>query len=734
MAGFIFRIEPAIGIARVGNSAEYYIGPEMAAGEPQPDSRLIGGLPIKPGTDGDTITSADLRDGNGALKRQAARFRVYRFPEDAGRTYPSGVAAQEVSIGSRVDGRTVKDIVWTVHLANKKAACWQLNEEKGMRAYDAGNTPMLRNADFPDQGAKADDPQRLRKLIIDAGPRTVASRAAGGAPAKAAFASTSTPAYWDASHGYRPLPDYPMTFPGAAFEKDILYTPADGPDDMPSDNDDPKDSGRPIDTLGHIEAEKSGRLLVLGGYGRATRFCYKDDCNTLSSDVNNDCWFDDTSDGPVTASIIFDDDSSVEVANAWVMTTDPSYAPQIRNAVTLWDDIYNTWVRDFDLQPEIFGGGSYSKDFKPAFDRDIQPILLAAGLQQWVTNLPAEAINAHRQLATKITADTDPSDWFDVEAVVRDPNAAAPPDCDNADAGSTNRGAPLMPLSLGDAGFAFLTFTKTQYHFLKQWDEGNYVATADAPLNEAEKLTRNVLANCLGGRFNPGIDMTFICRDVNLYKAEWRHPAVGPFRVNMKPIDYAKLQKSDPSAPVLTVGYTPLRKNTQVEPGDLCKFMAIPWHTDYNSCATHTPSPNPGGPIAVGDSIFDGRNLTTFWSWPAQRPVAVYTFDDVAANEGKLPHRQRFSLRGTGTPTKPKSEDNPFPAENVGRYQDRIQALVGWDKVGVILQGPAIDGYNVSDGNADYYLEVASRLRGPSDAVDPWPVTVTQDVRREPDT
>jgi len=52
MADYVCRVHPAIGIARVGNSEEYYIGPETAAGLPlpdQPDNAARGGLPINPG-------------------------------------------------------------------------------------------------------------------------------------------------------------------------------------------------------------------------------------------------------------------------------------------------------------------------------------------------------------------------------------------------------------------------------------------------------------------------------------------------------------------------------------------------------------------------------------------------------------------------------------------------------------------------------------------------------------
>ena len=133
MADYLYRIHPAIGIARVGNSEEYYIGPETAAGLPLPTADDLpinpaarGGLPINPATN-KTITSKDLRDGNGGFKRQAARFRIFQYPDQNLGTYPTGQGT-EILIGSTVNGKTVKDIIWTVHLANKKANTYVLVE------------------------------------------------------------------------------------------------------------------------------------------------------------------------------------------------------------------------------------------------------------------------------------------------------------------------------------------------------------------------------------------------------------------------------------------------------------------------------------------------------------------------------------------------------------------------------------------------------------------------------
>ena len=88
-----FRIHPAIGVARVGNSEEFYLAPETMAGRPAPgDGSLTGGLPIRPGTESETIRSGEVRDQFGGLKRQGARFRIFAYPEARERSGPPGKA------------------------------------------------------------------------------------------------------------------------------------------------------------------------------------------------------------------------------------------------------------------------------------------------------------------------------------------------------------------------------------------------------------------------------------------------------------------------------------------------------------------------------------------------------------------------------------------------------------------------------------------------------------------
>lgn len=712
------RIHPAIAIARVGNSEEYYLGPETMAASPQEGTALTGGLPIKPGTESTTITSSDLRDAGGRLKRQAARFKIYQYPTEGGPlTYPTP-GGEEVLIGSVVDGKKVTDIIWTTHLANKKANCWEMDENAnlGIALYQPHevtfdgvtmevSTPPLRNPDFdstqPQNPYKVDpaDPDRLAKLMIDAGPRAIQA-SKGNTPVK--FDNATQASCYDAGTGtIAAVPNYPIQFPAS--------------------NGSAADGSSPINYLGEMTTEPNGRLIVLGGFGLACGFDNQgnyDPGQLLCTDVDNDNWLDDASDGPVTAVLVFDDGSKRAIeGSAWVVVTDPAFAPQTLNVVKLWDDIYNTWLENFNLQPDIFSNGKYNPDYKPYFPDDVFPTLNAAHMQMWNTNLPEQAIAAHQ----RIKALTEQKPPFNIMMFIRNPD------------GSQNfTGAPLMPLSLGDANQAFLTVSRQQYFFMQQWSNGMSVGAKARPLGAGEQLDKTILVNCLGGRFSPGIDLTFIVRDTNLYNADWNNPAIGPFRINAEALDYSKASKN---TPFLGVGYIPLRTNP-VQPGDLCKFMAIPWHTDYNSCATHTPSPNPGGKLTE-QNVYSGTvNTTLFWSWPAQRPVAVYTFQDLEANNGNLQAtQQRYSVRGEGTAAvdgmdnKDCGPDGFDPAAaNVGRYQNRKNFLSAWMNIGTVIQGPAIDGY--AEGfDPDYYLEVESLFeKDESNLVVFWPNVVDDEV------
>ena len=89
----VYRIHPSVGIARMGTSAEHFIGPEAPTLAFVPD----GGA---------------YRDANGDLKRQAQRFRVYEFTYADGSDVPSAV--REIT-------KADADLKWSVYVANEKS-------------------------------------------------------------------------------------------------------------------------------------------------------------------------------------------------------------------------------------------------------------------------------------------------------------------------------------------------------------------------------------------------------------------------------------------------------------------------------------------------------------------------------------------------------------------------------------------------------------------------------------
>jgi hypothetical protein len=688
MSKTYFRVHPAINFARVGNSSDYYIAPETAAGDlVDPEKQLFGGLPIKKGTEDTPINGSDFRDADQNVVRQAARFRIYAYDQPQ-TEYPGTDQGTEIKIGDTVGDKTVRDIVWTVHLANKKNNIYQITNakgEEGVAVYEQANADAIRIRDpeiGKDQGVKPegrDDawlslPERLTKLQIDAGPRTIASSAAASDVVH--FNAATTASYALADGTVHEAPDYPVSFPSDHFKMYQEYGA--------------------IDTLGELQVEEgTGRLIVTGGYGRASGIMDGDTPPPMDDAIDNNDWFDDTSDGPVNAVIVYEDGSTDEVVGGWVVTTDPAYAPQTRNVVSTWDDMFNTWVEDLELIPGLYKDGAYQSDYKAAFDRDIIPVFHGAFLQRWNTSLPNKGVNGHNYVA-RITPQDDPKEQIpNFKDLLRDPNKPQ----------EDSEGV-KMPLALGDAQKSFLSLTPTQYFLMMQWYDGTSVESEPA-IGPGEQLDRGVLLDCLRGRYSPGIDLTFIVRDVNLYVQDWKG-AVGPFRINQQPLDYRTAQKD---TPFLGAGYIPL-ESAKVEPGDLCKFMSQPWHSDYNSCAVHEPAPNPTG------------NNTLYWSWPAQRPVQVHpdflcTWDK--DNKRWVLGGQLFSVRGDGEGPSNGTHTN-YP-QNEGRYQDYMDFLANWHKVGFIIQGVQIKTSQGGNYGFDKFLEVESLFTGPGDVVQPWPTS-----------
>jgi hypothetical protein len=539
------EIHPAIGIARMGNSEEFFLGPEVVEPEPR-----------EPGF---------YRDAAGALKRQAARFRIYGYN-----------AAGQV-VGELTPDTA--DISWSAHVANRKASWyrWQLAldipEAAGLRI-------PLRNAAV--KGAAREG------LVIDGGARTIRGKNAGGAD---------------------------CTFEGA-FQGTPVY-------------------------LGELRTDDSGRLLFLGGRGRSASPTMAPifDPNDPTSFINADGWYDDASDGPVTATVTIEN-REIPVEPAWVVTAPPNYAPDVIAVRTLHDLLVDLYVRN----------GWMPLAEKVSFTNDVYPILRRLSGLQWV----------NRGFATQFGWG-GPNDFEDpayVARLARDPaaggfdtwgelrrqvfNAFREPE-------PTDDNPRPWPWIYGDADEYVegstsprnnLALTWTQYETLRRWARGDFfadwesgrTATRDvdalAAAERPEMLTRAALHFCLADAFHPGCEVTWPIRHISMFTAPFR---IRP-RTDGKPDPYYG-DKLTPAAALSADG--PLWGQG---PGDLTRWMGLPWQADTGFCRSGY------------DSSYD-QYLPTFW--PARVPNQVLTAEDYATvTDTSLPLEERqaaFSRRAEWT-------------------------------------------------------------------------------------
>jgi hypothetical protein len=369
----VYRIHPAIGIARLGDSPdEFCISPETPAALPIACDEKGNPLPPR---DGETFaTVKTFKDKEGRFKRQAARFHIYVYDDVS----PEG---RPLELGAPVEGGgnrgTLIDVQWRVYLANKKSAWYQFNQLEGEHGYLPGHP--LRNPDIT-------DPDARQCLIIDPGPQVV-----------------------DKAH------------PTATFDRGAngLYAATFPPQGL---------QPRDINTLGKLLRDDNGRLLVLGGHGFSGSMRTGFSQPRIDHYANNDGWFDDTSDGPVMARLIMHSEEvdrtrfiDVEYP-AWVVAGYPAYVPEILDMITADDVLYNTSITEFATRTDLYGeAGTFQKpqtidhndmgalmhwkasnlmwnpDYKPWFYRDIWPILFRADEYTYLTNVLAQSNYPHNQ-------------------------------------------------------------------------------------------------------------------------------------------------------------------------------------------------------------------------------------------------------------------------------------------------------------------------------------------------
>jgi len=509
------KIHPAIGVARVGGSDEWFPGPEMT--EPKP---------AKPDF---------YRDKMGRLKRQAAIFRIYGYNA-------AGEVVRELTAG------TAK-IKWTVHVANRKAAWYQW--QMALDVPEAATVRLARRNKDVTGAARAG-------LVIDGQERSISGTNIQG-------------------------PDYHFR---GTFNNRGVY-------------------------LGELQTDGEGRLRFLGGLGES-----KSPSNAPilpggpNGFINADGWYDDTSDGPVTAEVTIEG-RKIDVEGAWVVTAPPDYAPGLKGVRTLYDLLFDLYVRQ--------GWLPFPQEI--SFRRHVYPILQRLSRLQWVNKgfaaqFGAGGVNNFEDNDYVAKLARSPSEGgFDTYGELRRQvfNAFRDPD------GTDNNALP-WPWIYGDAAGGSVptnsprqnaSISPTQYGYLALWAAGRFDADwgqdgevphefRNVPVKEQpDMLDRAALEFCLADAFHPGCEVTWPMRHLTMYSK--------PFRIlhasELTAIDYGKeltpVKALAPAGPLYAQG-----------PGDLTRWMGLPWQADTAFCQ--------GGYSTDYDPY-----LPTFW--PARVPNYVLT-------------------------------------------------------------------------------------------------------------
>ncbi|MGA8430466.1 MAG: LodA/GoxA family CTQ-dependent oxidase [Candidatus Sulfotelmatobacter sp.] len=575
-----YRIHPKLGIARVGNSPTgFYVGPEKTGGLPM-ECDSGGNVRVQ---NGQVQYQRTFKDEAGAILRQAARFKIFRHDESG---------ATEVALGD--DG--IRAIRWTVHVANKKPIWFTFSDLLGNLEFGESNSYQAQHVAL--NNADETDPEKRRKLMIDPGPRSVAK------PGDRQLISR-----YNIPAGYKQ-----GSFPPATIH------PA-------------------IDSLGEIIMDADGRLLVIGGFGTSAGL------TSITAFQGASGWWDDISDGVVMAALEMESGNTVDLEPAWVLVASPKYAPELVNIITLDDTMFDIAIRFLKADPRIYDSSKhldnansdrydpfagFNPDYEANYQRDIEPIIVRLGAYRWVAHVPSMLEFGRPAFATSdpslsnranreryfsfFRVPVPPESHKFIDQVANGPNCLFSAD-----------GVPLLPLNSGDNSvtsaliYKFLTLTPTQYFLLHQWSIGKFTSEPPPEITgDVIALDREVIGNCVGGPFSPGIETTWIVRSPKLYSK--------PFSIQV-----AHWQGSNQSLCAhyadngLSLTSDP-QQGDGSEPGDLTKRMAIPWQSDLYVCTAETPNVTHPAVNQNHGGIQAPPTYYVYW-WPPQSPMHVVAGD-----------------------------------------------------------------------------------------------------------
>ena len=517
-----------------------------------------------------------FRDEQGRILRQGARFRVFEyFWNEATQSWGE---PSEVRLGN-----DIVDVEWRVHLANRKASFFVFDGQNG-----ADDTYVARE-NLPANERIKEDPDRTNRRNADVAP-----------------AERETRLEID---------------PG----EQLISARSGGSVEIKNTN-----RNIPIASLGTLQIDDRGRLIVLGGYGQSETTDSRPEFE-IREYASNDRWFDDAGDGSVKARLVLKDGTTIDAEAAWVLVGPPDFAPAIGNVVSLYDTMWDVAVRELPQRDSrgLSGtartineqraawhnsGKTSLAGYRPSFVKEIYPLLKRAlGVRDVHTSdgmnpqYHKTLLNWSRLAAVNGQEGADGAILRKgTFAVMRDPDAQKIEwkkmprglgdnyrDLEKFEEGELSHGQLPVANSL-------FSCTRVQYALLREWAAGNFVSdwpgTEPAVQVAAEptpdELDKAAADNSVGGPFYPGIDCSWLIRTPEIYISE--------FRLQI------------PREPAAAVGTKPLSVGALTfRPGFFSQQMALPWQADFYDCQKERNEDGEG-------------NAYHFMWWTAHRPDDVF--------------------------------------------------------------------------------------------------------------
>jgi hypothetical protein len=576
-----FRIYPSIGVARLGNGPaekqDVIFSPEI------PWANLF-----------ETDNHYLMPDGK--IKKQAQRFYIYECDK-------SGKPVRQIDTADY-------DVRWTAEVANKKPFWYDFNNSLDLSIVSRNRNvspDFAKNKLAPGIGAAQRNPNVL----------VMEERTPHGYNYRKELVNNPPAVSVDETNKRQVIPgQFPNPGPGS---ESLLAKSLGAP---------------PVQVdLGTIEYD--GGTLIFYAADGVSASLNPSDLNTDFADNSN--WYDDICDGRITASITsrstgvthhLEDAESA----AWVVTAPPDYAPQIQPISTLYDIVCGAGTDKYGSEFSLVFPLLYRLyrmqwvnlgDFlAPSFREVIDKLIDEGKFKYLFQKQPKGEAYAVRERVFRLFRNP-------AYPVVNEPIIPS-----SSTTGIENRGAGTHPLMLpyypGDgvnypgSPAQWFAIPPLLYKQLEKWKDGEFKQMRlsvsgdmdaigevfrkkylDAAKDERKRpllMTRAVLETLYGGGFHPGVELTWPMRhdliyaeNVEVYNDVAENFGLFGLReIRINAATLAEQQDIYYNDFGYQMGSVDVRESMdpdnekhwlwKITPGDLTKWMGIPWQSDAGSC------------------------------------------------------------------------------------------------------------------------------------------------------